>query len=703
MNYASAAGRLVGGMRRTIYLLLVGFTTLFAMSLLYGAYSSGGLTPLKILLLGLYAILILWIAMSFWSAAMGFWILFTRYDFFARRRAAVARDTTPLPAEARTAILMPIYNEDLDHVFAGIRANWHSLLDTDEADGFDFFILSDTRDVNTWMREECEWYRLCDELDAHGRIFYRNRKENTARKSGNIADFVERWGASYRYMIVLDADSIMAGDTLVRMVRMMEANPDTALIQAPPVPVNRTTLFSRILQFASSAYGPIFTAGAGFWQLGDSNFWGHNAIIRVAPFAEHCGLPELPGREPFGGEIMSHDFVEAALLRRAGWRVWLAYELKGSYEELPPTLIDYAKRDRRWCQGNLQHSRLIFARGFHPVSRLHFAMGVMSYLSSPLWLLFLLLTAADAYIQARTIPVYFFGDRLEPVWPVSFAIEMKIVLIFTLAMLFLPKLLALIVIAFNGVQRRGFGGIMRATISSLLETLFSILVAPVLMLFQSRFVWAILFRRSVGWPAQQREDHLTSLREAVSTHGVQTLLGIAAGLITYFYVPDYFWLFLPVLCGILLSVPLSMISSSSWLGRITRKIGLFSTPEERQRPKVLEYFDTELTGMQQRGTGTCDALRDPGAYALHLALLPDEVLNRRQLHYAQGLLYKVMEEGLDSLTQDEQHHLFSTKPALHELHSWFWSRNATAEAQASPVADQGQEWPTSNRNAQLSQ
>ena len=679
MNQSStapaSAGRLRGGMRRTVYLLLVALTTLFAMSLLYAAYAGGGLTPLKILLLLLYAILIMWVASSFWSASVGFWLLISRYDYFARRRSVAANDTTALPADARTAILMPLYNEDPDRVFAGIRAIWQSLQATGESDAFDFFILSDTRDINTWVREECEWYRLCEEMGAQGRIFYRNRKQNLARKSGNIADFVEHWGGDYRYMIVLDADSIMAGDTLVRMVRMMEANADTALIQAPPVPVNRNTLFARMLQFASAAYGPIFTAGASFWQLGSSNFWGHNAIIRVAPFAAHCGLPSLPGREPFGGGILSHDFVEAAMLRRAGWRVWLAYELKGSYEELPPTLIDYAKRDRRWCEGNLQHARLINARNLHPVSRLHFAMGVMSYLSSPLWLLFVLFTGIDAYIQAQVIPVYFFGDRIEPVWPVSFKVEMNIVLIFTLAMLFLPKLMALIVIATSRTRRRGFGGILRAVISALLETLFSILLAPILMLFQSKFVWAILFRRSIGWPTQQRSDHRTRFSEALTAHGMHTLIGLAAGLVSYFYVPAYFWWLSPVLCGAILSIPLSMLSSSSQLGNFMRRIGLFMTPEERQPPEVLEYFNAAMIASEQRETSACDALRSPYAQALHTALLPNEVLGRRQLHYLQGLLYKVTEDGIASLSTDELREVFSHAASLREIHSWIWTRD----------------------------
>ncbi len=684
MNRPASGSALAGGwrgaVRRTIYLLLVLLTTLLAMGLLQGAYIVGGLTPLKVLLLGLYAVLIFWIAASFWSAAMGFWVLLTRLDHFARRRGVAADSVAPLDGEARAAILLPIYNEDPERVFAGLRATWLSLQEQGEADLFDLFILSDTRDVDTWVREESQWYRLCEELGAHGRIFYRNRSDNTARKSGNVADFVRRWGNRYRYMIILDADSIMAGDTLVRMVRLMEANPDTALVQAPPLPVNRESLFARILQFASTAYGPIFTAGASFWQLGESNFWGHNAIIRVAPFAAHCGLPVLAGREPLGGEILSHDFVEAALLRRAGWQVWLAYELQGSYEELPPTLIDYAKRDRRWCQGNLQHSRLVYARGFHLMSRLHFTTGVMSYLASPLWLLFLLVTGIEAYVQAQTIPVYFLGDYLQPVWPVSFQAEMTIVLAFTLAMLFLPKLMALILIAINPGQRRAFGGIFRAFASAVLETVHSVLIAPVLMLFQTKFIWSILARRSIAWSAQQRADRSTGLREAVTTHGAQSLLGAVAGLLSFFYVPDYFWWFLPVLCGVVLAIPLSMISSSTRLGRAARERGLFLTPQERTRPEVLRHFDAAIVARPHPPADALHALLEPAVHSLHLVLLPPEpVAGRRHQHYVQGLLYKVMEDGLGALDTPERRALFSEPDALRELHSWMWSKAVNPE------------------------
>ncbi len=649
------------------------------MVLLVAAYVSGsGMTPLKLVLLFLYAILIGWIAASFWSAALGFWVLLRRADPCVKQRAAAVDTHTRLSPQARTAILMPIYNEDTARVFAGIRAIWRSLQETDNACLFDFFILSDSRDVVTWCREESEWRQLCNEWHADGRIFYRNRSNNVARKSGNIADFVRNWGAAYRYMIVLDADSIFAGTTMQRMVRMMEAQPDTALIQAPPVPVNKDTLFARILQFASTAYGPIFSAGASFWQLGDSNFWGHNAIIRIAPFAAHCGLPNLPGREPFGGEILSHDFVEAALLRRAGWRVWLAYELEESYEEVPPTLIDYAKRDRRWCQGNLQHTALIHAHHFHPMSRLHFAMGVMSYLAAPLWFLFMLIVCVDAYLQAaQTGPVYFvhmLTNTLVPTWPVSYAVQMEVVLVFTLAMLFLPKLMALILIGVSEGKRRAFGGIVRATVSTLLETLFSILLAPVLMLFQIRFVLSILLRHNIVWSAQQRADRLTSFADAVAAHGIQTLIGVGAGVVTWLYVPDYFWWFLPVLCGILAAIPLSMLSSSATLGKAARRLGLFLTPAETQPSAVLQYLQAEQSAAAMRHVGAVDVLRDPAILTLHCALLPEQLFSLRQQHHAQGILYKLMDEGIDAVEAHELRLLFSHPSILREFHRWMWNQ-----------------------------
>ena len=666
--------------RRILFFLLVLLTTLGAMSLLSVAFQDGGTRPHELVMLGLYAILTLWISASFWTATIGFAMLVTGRDHYAianaDTRAAGAAPSGPF----KTALVMPVYNEDPVRVFAGLRAMWQSLAETGQQDGFEVFVVSDTRDPDIWVEEELLWRRWAKEMGHPARVFYRNRVENTSRKSGNIADFCRRWGGRYRYMIVLDADSIMAGETLVEMVARMERNPKVALIQVPPVPVNRSSLFSRMLQFAGSLYGRMFTAGLSYWQLGTSNFWGHNAIIRVKPFADHCGLPKLPGREPFGGEILSHDFVEAALLRRAGWRVWLAYDLGGSYEEIPPTLIDYAKRDRRWCQGNLQHSRLVFARGFKPLSRIHFAMGVMSYMASPLWLIFLVVTGVAAYFQSLVEPVYFFGNNILPVWPETYTVEMTTVLWVTLTMLFLPKILALVLLAAKPALSRQFGGLVRATLSVLTESLFSVLLAPVLMLFQSKFVLAILLRQNVGWPPQQRGDHQTGFAEAFGTHLSHTLIAVVVGFLSYRYVPSFFWWFTPVLAGLALSIPVSMITSRVWLGQLARRVGIFLTPEESAQPRVLQLLEQNLA---HAGTPLCTtatggdlwyrAVVDPCAYALHASMLPDETPNRRRRHYLEGLIFQLQDEGLGSLKPNEKRALVSHRDGLFELHTLLWA------------------------------
>ncbi len=669
------------GHRRVLYFSLVTLTTLGAMTLLSVAIKDGGITPLELLLLVLYMVLILWISASFWTATMGFGMLLTGRDHCrlgGGRRTAGPENEGAEPF--KTALVMPVYNEDPVRVFAGLRAIYQSLAETGRHEGFEIFVLSDTRDPDVWVQEELHWRQWALEMGLPARVFYRNRVENTSRKSGNLADFCRNWGGRYRYMIVLDADSIMSGATLVEMVDRMERNPGVALIQVPPVPVNRSSLFARMLQFAGSLYGRMFAAGLSYWQLGTSNFWGHNAIIRVRPFADHCGLPKLPGGEPFGGEILSHDFVEAALLRRAGWRVWLAYDLGGSYEEIPPTLIDYAKRDRRWCQGNLQHARLVFAKGFKPLSRIHFAMGVMSYAASPLWLIFLVVTGIEAYLRSLQAPVYFYVDNLFPVWPASYRVEMATVLWVTLAMLFLPKLLALVLLGVRPELAKRFGGVPRASVSVLIESLFSVLLAPVLMLFQSKFVFSILMRKNVGWPPQQRGDHQTGFAEAFGAHAVHTLTAAVAGVLAYFYVPAFFWWFTPVLAGLALAIPVSMITSRTSLGLLARRAGIFLTPEESDEPRVLGLLEANLAAPQATAGRALtsaglwhQAVVDPGAYALHTALLPAETPSRRRRHYLEGLIFQLQDEGADSLNAAEKRALLSHRDGLYELHTLLWA------------------------------
>ena len=667
--------RISGQFRRTFFFALVILTTLLALGMITSAFLQNGLTPTELMLLVLYALLILWISTSFWTASLGFWVLLWGGDAKTLSRLPARQAQQPTPG--RTALVMPIYNEDPIRVFAGLRAIWQSLEETGRSDRFELFVLSDTRDPVGWMAEEALWYRMCVDFNAQGRIFYRNRERNLARKSGNIEEFCQRFGGRYELMIVLDADSLMGGETLVRMVDLMDRHPQVALIQSPPLPVNQHSLFSRILQFASSFYGDLFIAGINFWQLADSGYWGHNAIIRIQPFVEHCGLPKLPGREPFGGEIFSHDTVEAALLRQAGYEVWIDPSLKGSYEELPPTLIDYAKRDRRWCQGNLQHLRLVFAKGFSGLSRLYFLMGIMSYVSSPLWLLFLGLTGLEAYVKSQTMPVYFFGDNLFPVWPESYAVEMTTVLGVTLAMLFLPKFWSLVLAVLRWRTLKGYGGLFRASISVFLESLFSMLTAPILMLYQSKFVVAILLRKSVGWPPQNRDEHRLSLWEALQAHGEQTLIGLFCGWVSYQYVPGFFLWLVPVLAGLVLSIPISMVSSSAWVGTLMRRLGLFLTPEEVTPPRILLLLETHLEALAA-SSGLLEAdrfrtVQDPGTAALHLALLPRRPVRKRHRHQLRALFYQLLEEGPNKLSGADQRSLISDPESLGRLHTLSWT------------------------------
>eukprot|EP01035_Chromulina_nebulosa_P004430 gene4430-6062_t len=368
--------------------------------------------------MGLFALLFAWVSAGCVTAVMGF-IVTVRGSSgpFGRRGtahterqgdpftlSALSAGHTPIGPDARTAVIMPICNEDVATVFAGLRATCESIAQTGARRIFDVFVLSDTGNADLRAAELLAWQGLRDTLKAEGsdiRVYYRWRQRRTARKAGNVADFCRRWGKSYRYMVVLDADSVMSGDSLVTLVRLMEKHPRAGILQTAPRAVGLDTLHARAPQFASRVTARRFTAGMQYWQLGESHYWGHNAILRVAPFMAHCGLAALPGHGGLSGHILSHDFVEAALMRKAGWAVWLAGDIEGSFEEGPPTLIESAKRDRRWCQGNIQHAWLLTTRGFRPASRFHLLMGVMGYVSSPLWLLFMVLSTIHVFSGVR--------------------------------------------------------------------------------------------------------------------------------------------------------------------------------------------------------------------------------------------------------------------------------------------------------------
>lgn len=593
-------------------------------------FSSGVLWFLFVILFG-------YLAFGFTHAFVGFVLRRLHLSYGKMPEPPAAVEPEIAAERARVAVIIPVYNEQVDRVFAGIRAIYESVMQQPGRDAFDFFILSDSNQPQQWISEEAAWVKLQRELNAQDRIFYRRRPDNVGKKSGNVSDFCRTWGDHYTYMLVLDADSIMSGETLVELLRRMEANPHVGLIQTAPGIVGGESLFGRMQQFANRLYGAVFMEGLGFWQQNGGNFWGHNAIIRIKPFVEHCDLPQLPGKKPFGGHILSHDFIEAALIRRAGWDVWLATDLGGSYEEGPQSLIDFALRDRRWCQGNLQHGMLLFARGLRGKTRVHLVNGILGYVTSPIWLLFM----AVAFWRA-----FEFGP--ESYVGASGSAEGIVVLLLTLFLLFSPKLLCLLDLAFDHERTRQFGGFFNAITGAIVETFFSALIAPVMMLFHTKFVVWNLLGKTVGWSAQRRGALGTSWDEAITVHGLQTLFGVGVGISAALFEPALFWWLSPVLVGMWFSIPISVWTSRSDIGFHAKREDLFRTPEETEAPaEVTVALKPGEEGEYARYDGITYAVLDPFLNAVHVSLLRR---NRRRLVsgqkvYGKEIATKVPSEG----------------------------------------------------------
>jgi len=571
------------GLRRAY---LVGGTlamTAVASVMMWRVLSPGGVSILEACLLVLFVGLFGWIALSFASAVAGF--LTAVFD--RGYRLGIDPDA-PLPSVAtRTALLMPTYNEDPRRLLAGLQAIYESVQETGQIERFDFFVLSDTRREDIARAEEQAFEDVRRILGAEGRLFYRRRADNSGRKAGNIADWVRRFGGAYPQMLILDADSLMTGDTIVRLASGMERNPDVGLIQTLPVVVGGHTLFARMQQFGGRVYGPVIARGVAWWHGAESNYWGHNAIIRTVAFAEHAGLPSLSGREPFGGHVLSHDFVEAALMRRGGWAAHMVPYLKGSYEEGPPTLTDMMVRDRRWCQGNLQHAKIVGSSGLHWISRMHMLIGIGHYFTAPMWAMLMLIGIA--------IPLFQGGIDINGVLHLSPSLywrhqdEVEVIRLFgaTMAVLLAPKVLGYLATQLDPVDRRGCGGTVRAFVAMLLETLLAALMAPVVMYVQSRGVAEVLAGKDSGWDAQQRDDGRVDWGALVRSYGGLSLFGAFMGALAWAVSPALAAWMSPVVLGMVLSIPVVALTSSRGPGTWLHRLGLMDTPEENSPPTVL--------------------------------------------------------------------------------------------------------------------
>ncbi|MGH1417473.1 MAG: glucans biosynthesis glucosyltransferase MdoH [Hyphomicrobiaceae bacterium] len=554
-------------------------TAIFA-SELYAALAGEHITPLQVVFLVLSTLAFSWIALGTMSAALGYVVLVSgeRPDTLQ-----VASQMSPL--KTRTALLFPVYHEEVEPIAGVIEAIAKDLAHLGEAANFDVFVLSDTRGAEDGDIERQRYSHVCTELADVMPVYYRRRDENYGRKAGNIKDWVENYGAAYEHFVILDADSIMSGKTLVRLAQTMEETPTAGLVQTVPRLIGARTVLQRLQQYASNIYGPAVASGLAFWHRDEGNYWGHNAIIRTDAFASAAGLPPLPGQAPFGGHIQSHDFVEAVLLQRAGWGVHMVPTIEGSYEGLPPNLLDVVQRDRRWAQGNLQHLSIVSASGLTTMGRVHLAMGALSFIVSGIWAVSLVVGILLALQGQQMIPTYFADQQtLFPIWPILDSTAALRLFCATVVIVLLPKVFGLVLEIQRTLRAKEPFGVLRAFAGVTTETFFSVLLAPILMVTQSVAIVQVCLGKDSGWKAQHRQDGRLTLSDAFVYHWRHTVIGIVAGLVCWHASGQLVLWMLPVLVGLVCSAPLSWFMARQG-GSFFRSV--LSIPEQRTPPQIL--------------------------------------------------------------------------------------------------------------------
>ena len=548
--------------------LIAVFTDFFAMD---------GISWFETGLISLIAVTFFWISLSVSTVTVGVLNLM-------RRPKVVSGTVAPM----KTALLVPVYNEDPADVFGNAAAMLGQLSAADHAHQYTLFILSDTRDELIAQAELQAFANLKARLGQGVDLHYRRRADNIDRKVGNLADWVERWGGGYAAMLVLDADSLMSAKAIVALTDELSSDPSAGLIQSVPQLFGADSLFARVQQFSNTIYGAALAEGLAKWSDREGNYWGHNAIIRTAAFAASAGIPKLDTFRSKGALILSHDFVEAGLLRRAGWGVRFLPRVKGSYEEVPANLIDYVRRDRRWCQGNLQHLNILGSKGFHTVSRFHLFHGAMSYLLSPAWFALLTVWAVMGVSAEANVILYFTGENPQVAWPEMSHVNNVLILLFMYGMLLAPKFLGATAIGRTGVSMRDLGGPVQFAVSFVTEIVTSILYAPILMVQQTIAVARTYLGFKETWVPQARSGGRYSLWTHIKFHSVETVVGAALvfgmyeGIITLWLAPIAFSLVGAVGFSMLSGVNLTRFK---WLARQMGTAEVFNAPAIIRRAK----------------------------------------------------------------------------------------------------------------------
>ncbi|NQW09944.1 MAG: glucans biosynthesis glucosyltransferase MdoH [Alphaproteobacteria bacterium] len=568
--------------RRAVFAGLVGVSCLALFGWMARILGADGYDMVDLGMLALYAGTLPWVVIGLWNAIIGVALIQLAPDWLRRVLPLDGLEDVASPVTAPTAIVMPVYNEDPDRVIAHLRVIEASLAATDQDAAFEFFLLSDTQDPVFAAEEErlfAAWRRASTRPE---RLHYRRRLDNARQKVGNLESFCDRWGHRFRYMVVLDADSLMSGDAILRLTRLMERNPTLGILQSLVIGLPARSGFGRLFQFGMRHGMRSYTTGSAWWQGDAGPYWGHNAILRLKPFMAHCRLPRLAGEAPLGGDILSHDQVEAALMRAAGYDVRVLPVEGGSYEENPPTLLDFIKRDLRWCQGNMQYLGLLGWPVWRPLGRVQLALAVLMYLSAPFWMGFLFLglirliaTGHDPAAALAFMPAV--QDRAASGEGIALFVTM-------MTITFAPKIMGVLDILLSADKRARYGGGARVLIGSLAESVFGLFLAPIMAVTQTFFIAGLFLGRRVIWSGQTRDPRAVAWHEAARALWPQTLIGALFVYGLAAWAPNALPWAVPILGAWLLSIPYAVLSASPRFGRALSRFGLCGTPEETATP-----------------------------------------------------------------------------------------------------------------------
>ena len=561
-------------LRRVMFFALVAAVTAGVLGLAVVALSPGGFGATDVLLLALYAVALPWLVIGFSISTIGFFVMrFARDPLGAIFPAGKIRGDEPITA--RTAILVCVRNEAPERVIRNLAPLLAGLVGAGAGARFHAFVLSDTDEPALIPLEEARLSAFAVEWRGRVAVTYRRRRENIGFKAGNIRDFCRQWGADHDFALTLDADSFMTADAVLRLVRIMQKDEKLGILQSLVVGLPTTSAFARLFQFGMRLGMRSYTIGSAWWQADCGPYWGHNALIRLAPFIAHCELPELPANSALGGQILSHDQIEAVLMRRAGYEVRVLPLEDQSFEENPASLLEFIRRDLRWCHGNMQYWHLLGLPGLRMVSRYQLAFAILMFVGSPAWMA--LLVIGSLAVAAAASP----ADVIRPdAGTALFAA--------TLVMWASPKLATFIDVLTRPKERWSFGGTARFLASSLCETVFALLLAPVMWCGHTFFLARLPFRSGIGWAAQVRDDHTVPLGLACRALWPHTLLGVGViGLLAVTY-PGAILYALPLAAGPALSIPLAVITAWPAVGAALLRAGIGRLPEETAAPLALD-------------------------------------------------------------------------------------------------------------------